>query len=336
MTTKSMWTSLTGATALVALMCTSLVAADVRDRERSGYQAQTTPLPTASSVNVQQQTPESRTVLGGASQPPTVTIRMPGLAPPATATAQPGVGMPAPNAASPLPGLPTDPARSSAGATIPAQPAVTSAINPTVPRPVAPTAGINVVPNPTNGAAMQRGYPIDTRMPGATTVVTPGYGYNTGATAAYGYSPAALPVSPTALRALSGPSPAPGRVPAGGPTTGYAPASIQPNVGPAPTVVAEKPFSGYAPPPVYSPYMNLFRNDNDRGRINNYYSLVRPMQEQQRINYQTQNTLQSLQSTTRAQGSQLQQIDQRMQAPVPQSTNPSFMNYQNYYPGLAR
>lgn len=326
MTTKSMWTSLTGAMAIVALLGTSLVADDMRDRDQAGYRARSTTRPTTSSLSVRQQTPESSAMPGASTQQPTLTIRLPGLTPPAATAFEPGVGVSPPGAATQLPGLPTDPRRSSAGANL-GQPVVTSAINPTVPRPFAPTAGVSIVPSPTSGATMQRnGYPAGTGVPGATAVVTPGYGYNTGATAAYGNpSPTStIPVSPTALRALSGPSPA-----------SYAPASSQPGVAPAPAAVAEKPFSGYTPPPVYSPYMNLFRNDNDRGRINNYYSFVRPMQEQQRINYQTQNTIQSLQSTTRAQNSQLQQIDQRTQPPVPTS-NPSFMNYQHYYPGLAR
>jgi hypothetical protein len=143
-----------------------------------------------------------------------------------------------------------------------------------------------------------------------------------------------MPVSPAAINALRGPLPSPGVSPAPGPAAA-APASIGTGVAPVPAAVDEKPFTGYTPPPVYSPYMNLYRTDNDRGRINNYYSLVRPVVEQQQTNRQTQTSLQSLQSTTRTQGTQLQQLNQRTQPPMPTST-PTFMNYQNYYPGLSR
>lgn len=315
---KSMATSLIGAVVLVGMVSTPLLAGDVQTQGRTGYGNQ-------SSINVRSQPAEASTLPGTLPQQPTVTIRVPGLVTPPGATPPPaGTNAAQPGRAPQLPGLPT-PAPTSVGSVIPGQSPVTSAINPNMARPVPPTAGVPIVPSPTSGAAMP---PV-----GATTVVSPGAGYNAGATTAYGPVPAttAYPVSPTAFRGPIGPTAIPGQPPAG-----YAPASIQPYVPPAPTAVADKPFSGYTPPPAYSPYMNLFRNDNNRGQINNYYSLVRPIQEQQQVNSQTQNRLQSLQSTTRAQGSQLQQIDQRTQPPAPTSANPSFMNYQHYYPGLAR
>jgi len=114
------------------------------------------------------------------------------------------------------------------------------------------------------------------------------------------------------------------------------PATFHSGVSPVPSAVGEKPFANYTPPPVYSPYMNLFRYDNDRGRINNYYNFVRPILEQRDINTQTQSSLQSLQSTTRTQGTQLQQLDQRVMPTSPFAPNPNFMNLRQYYPGLGQ
>ncbi len=314
---KSMATSLTGAVVLVGMVSTSLLAGDVQTPGRTGYGNR-------SSINVRSQPADASTLPGTLPQQPAVTIRVPGLVAPSGATPPVGTNAAQPGTVPQLPSLPT-PASPSVGSVIPGQSPVTSAINPSMARPVPPTTGVPIVPSPTSSASL--------RPAGATTVISPGAGYNAGATRAYGSVPTTTgyPVSPTAFRGPLGPTAVPSQPPAG-----HAPAAIQPYVPPAPTAIAEKPFSGFTPPPAYSPYMNLFRNDNNRGRINNYYSLVRPMQEQQQVNSQTQYKLQSLQSTTRAQGSQLQEIDQRTQPPVPASTNPSFMNYQHYYPGLAR
>jgi hypothetical protein len=301
MTTQNLWTSQAGALALVALLCGTLRGAEQRDQEWPGYRAHST-------------TTQQRTT--GSLQQPSVTITIPGVAQPSQS---PATGSPdQPGGAAQLPGLPAGPARSAGGATPPSPPTVTSAINPTQPRPSPPTVGIPLVPTPTT------------------------------APTGYGYPPAAqtFPTPPTAYRALGGPPAAPTAAPpissglpalpaSGTPSPGYAPAAINPGVAPSPTAISQKPFSGYSPPPTYSPYMNLFRTDNDRGRVNNYYSLVRPAVDQQRVNYQTQNSLQSLQTTTRVQGSQLEQLNQRTQPPRP-AANPSFMNYQNYYPGLSR
>ena len=44
--------------------------------------------------------------------------------------------------------------------------------------------------------------------------------------------------------------------------------------------------------PTVSPYLNLFRNDNGRSALPNYYSLVRPLQNQYRTNVIQQQILQ--------------------------------------------
>ena len=47
---------------------------------------------------------------------------------------------------------------------------------------------------------------------------------------------------------------------------------------------AGRPFSNYSSPQAVSPYMNLFRSNASLGTAGNYYTLVRPQIEQQRVN----------------------------------------------------
>ncbi|WP_460183380.1 hypothetical protein [Thermopirellula anaerolimosa] len=49
---------------------------------------------------------------------------------------------------------------------------------------------------------------------------------------------------------------------------------------------AGRPFSNYSSPQAVSPYMNLFRSNSSLGTAGNYYTLVRPQIEQQRVNQQ--------------------------------------------------
>jgi hypothetical protein len=52
----------------------------------------------------------------------------------------------------------------------------------------------------------------------------------------------------------------------------------------APRALPSKPFSDYRPPPVMSPYMNLYRRDLDFDAAYNYYTLVQPFLTQQALN----------------------------------------------------
>lgn len=49
---------------------------------------------------------------------------------------------------------------------------------------------------------------------------------------------------------------------------------------------AGRPFANYSSPQAVSPYMNLFRSNTSLGTAGNYYTLVRPQIEQQRVNQQ--------------------------------------------------
>ncbi len=106
-----------------------------------------------------------------------------------------------------------------------------------------------------------------------------------------------------------------------------------------------KPFQDYKRTSPYSPYMNLSRTqDMDRG-INNYYNLVRPALEQSQENSRVRRSINTLQNTSRNQGMSLQQINQQNQArqrpgnvipgaDVQQRMPATYMNVQQYYPGL--
>lgn len=109
------------------------------------------------------------------------------------------------------------------------------------------------------------------------------------------------------------------------PTFGTGPA-------PVPPLVGQKPFTGFSPGPALSPYINLFRNDNGFGAVNNYYSLVKPMLQQQQLNQQTEQSLRELGIQNRLQQSQLQQLKRQM----PGAQGSYFMNYHGYFPGAGR
>ncbi|MBN2474250.1 MAG: hypothetical protein JXB62_06565 [Pirellulales bacterium] len=96
-----------------------------------------------------------------------------------------------------------------------------------------------------------------------------------------------------------------------------------------PSTAQNKPFSGYQQNPAISPYMNLFRTDNNRGTVDNYYTLVKPGIDQRTANLRTQTQIQRLQTATQNLGVQTQQGHGTGAAGY-------FMNYGGYYPGFGR
>ncbi|HOM17268.1 MAG TPA: hypothetical protein PLQ00_08065 [Thermoguttaceae bacterium] len=112
-----------------------------------------------------------------------------------------------------------------------------------------------------------------------------------------------------------------------GPTPTFG--TIQPS---SPTAAYEKPFSDYTPPPVYSPYMNLYRF-NPRGPIDNYYSLVRPFVMQNAVNQQYSRRLQDLQMNNRLQQTILQRLQQQNQIQQGTYQPGYFMNHGSFFPG---
>lgn len=108
--------------------------------------------------------------------------------------------------------------------------------------------------------------------------------------------------------------------------------SRQPNMPAAPSVLPTKPFTGYTPPPAVSPYLNLYRFDNDFGGVNNYYTLVQPMVQQQAYNQRLQNDLRSLEAATRIQSQSINQLDQRTDYLYGIPPGGSYMNFGGFYP----
>jgi hypothetical protein len=123
--------------------------------------------------------------------------------------------------------------------------------------------------------------------------------------------------------------------PAGGVGSRMSVATFGNGVGSAPASAIQKPYANYTPPAPISPYLNLFRNTGNPG-INNYYTLVRPMLEQQAFNQQVQAGLQAAELNTRLQQLQLQQLQQQQNQMLNRPSGASFMNFQQYYPGLKR
>jgi len=96
--------------------------------------------------------------------------------------------------------------------------------------------------------------------------------------------------------------------------------------------------------PTVSPYINLF--NNNQGGVNNYFSFVRPMQQQQRLNQQQYNQNARLQQQLyNPQGQFGAPITLGPQVGGPQtmlrpgnqgtgmpSTAATFFNYSHYYP----
>lgn len=91
--------------------------------------------------------------------------------------------------------------------------------------------------------------------------------------------------------------------------------------------------------------MSLFRERDAAEGINNYYSLVKPQLEQQQDNQRVGREIRNLQNTAQTQGLGLQQLYQQRQAKqrpgnmIPgmntqQRAPATFMNTQQYYPGL--
>jgi hypothetical protein len=83
----------------------------------------------------------------------------------------------------------------------------------------------------------------------------------------------------------------------------------------------------------YSPYMNLFRNDTNRGTIDNYTTFVRPALDQQNANQRVNMDIYGLQRNARIQNETLQQLNRgNTRSPESIGTPQYYMNTGGYYP----
>ncbi len=95
-----------------------------------------------------------------------------------------------------------------------------------------------------------------------------------------------------------------------------------------------KPFSGAAQQSSgVSPYMNLFRNGNSNGTIDNYTTLVRPELDQRRANLKFGADIHGLENSTHVQGLSIQQLNRDTQNLQGVNATQYFMNYGDFYPG---
>ena len=89
--------------------------------------------------------------------------------------------------------------------------------------------------------------------------------------------------------------------------------------------------SRYTPSkPTVSPYMNLFRNDNNNNNIPNYQTLVRPQLQQQAVNQQVARSLDR--QRTAVQSLQQDALHQRQPAIRSTGTGATTNNYSHYFP----
>lgn len=107
--------------------------------------------------------------------------------------------------------------------------------------------------------------------------------------------------------------------------TGYGAGQTTAGFGGGSPMPVQKPYSEYTREPSVSPYINLYRPEGAFGTVGNYYSLVRPMVEQQQINRQMSRQINQMQSTMSGGGGY---------AGRSAGTGGYFMNYYGFYPGL--
>jgi len=140
--------------------------------------------------------------------------------------------------------------------------------------------------------------------------------------------------SPMTVQDFSGYSPYSGQITGGGAADFRHAAAV--HGGGASGASIKKPYSGYQQPSRgASPYMNLFRDNDDFGRVDNYSTLVRPRLDQQNANRQAAGQIHGLQNSSRVQGSTIQRIGTQT-GTVPRTTGQFFNNTGQYFPGAGR
>jgi hypothetical protein len=82
-----------------------------------------------------------------------------------------------------------------------------------------------------------------------------------------------------------------------------------------------------------SPYMNLYRLGNAGGTIDNYNTLVRPELDQRRTNQQFNRDINNLESNSRVQGFNINQLNRDNYNLQGVKYQQYFMNYGDFYPG---
>lgn len=117
---------------------------------------------------------------------------------------------------------------------------------------------------------------------------------------------------------------------AGGPfpgyMTGYGTVQSGGAFGGNASLVGGKPYSQFTRPEAVSPYINLYRPNSALGPAGNYFSLVRPLAQQQQFNRQTSQQLQQIRSNLTP------NTGYGGRAAGGGGTGGYFMNYYGFYP----
>ncbi len=78
--------------------------------------------------------------------------------------------------------------------------------------------------------------------------------------------------------------------------------------------------------------MNLFRTDDDFGRVDNYSTLVAPFVEQRTVNQHLGTGLRGLDRNSRLQGSAINRLDRKTQTMQGVATPQFYQNFHGYFP----
>ena len=102
----------------------------------------------------------------------------------------------------------------------------------------------------------------------------------------------------------------------------------------AAVVQSRKPFTTIKRSPAVSPYMNLFRVDNEAGAIDNYTTLVRPEVRQINTNVRYGGEIRSLENRNILQGAAIGRIGNATRLLEGRPSQDYYMNLSTFFPGF--
>ena len=205
----------------------------------------------------------------------------------------------------------------------------------TAAQPGSPTRGPQARPTDRSASSPRRAGRAS-GLPGTGRQVTPRRPYMplppTDRSAAYG----GYPLAPTQTYRSPQANQAAGRPAYRRPNVSYAARQATERASRAAAQRRTKPFSSYRPEPAVSPYLNLFRFEDNEvfDNVNSYYTQVKPFVDQRYRNTRVGGEIHSLQNTSRFQSTALQYLGRETQRLQGTAQPQRYMDYRNYYPGL--
>jgi len=104
----------------------------------------------------------------------------------------------------------------------------------------------------------------------------------------------------------------------------------------AAVVRSRKPFTNVRQSPAISPYLNLYRLDNEGGTIDNYATLVRPEVRQLDTNGRFGGEIRSLENRNIIQGAAIGRLSSTTRRMQGRPSRDYYMNLLNFFPGYQR